>query len=117
MGQVRQRGVGQHRRMATTRERGYAGAWPRVRRAILLRDRYRCWVCGGRAGEVDHVVPVSAGGARLDPRNLRAVCKRCNVRRAREREEHLGFPNRPSWSKPGHGGVRRVWSGAVSLEP
>jgi 5-methylcytosine-specific restriction endonuclease McrA len=101
--------------MATTRERGYSGAWPRVRRAILLRDRYRCWVCGGRATQVDHVVPISAGGPRLDPRNLRAICKRCNVRRAREREEREGFPNRSRWSVP-RSGARQVWPGAIDVD-
>lgn len=100
--------------MATMRERGYSGAWPRVRLAILRRDRWRCRWCGGRANQVDHVIPISAGGARLDPRNLVASCLRCNVRRAREREEREGFPNRPSWSVSGRG-TRRVWNGAITL--
>src|SRR5262249_30098473 len=82
-------------RMPTTRERGYGGAWPRVRLSILARDRYRCRYCGGRANTVDHVVPISAGGPRLDPRNLVAACLPCNVRRARERERREGRGRRP----------------------
>lgn len=103
----------------TTTEQGYGHYWRKVRARILVRDRWRCRYCGGRAGEVDHVVPIDAGGARYDERNLVAACKRCNVRRAREREQQLGYPNRPAWSKPPRGPSsepRRVWPGAITLE-
>lgn len=33
------------------------------------------------ATEVDHVVPIRRGGARLDPANLQALCKRCHSRK------------------------------------
>ena len=38
--------------------------WKRVRRAAIERDGYRCRACGKAAGsfEVDHIVPLSAGG-------------------------------------------------------
>jgi 5-methylcytosine-specific restriction enzyme A len=101
-------------RRGTTAEQGYAGAWPRVRRAILVRDRWRCWVCGGRANQVDHLVPISAGGARLDPRNLKAICKSCNVRRAREREQREGRVRR-QWQRPPRSEPRQVWPGAIDI--
>jgi hypothetical protein len=51
----------------------------------------------------------------LDPRNLKAICKRCNVRRAREREEREGFPNRSRWWVP-RSGERRAWPGAIDVD-
>jgi 5-methylcytosine-specific restriction protein A len=67
----------------------YNGAWPRVRREVLKRDDYRCQIagpnCKGKATEVDHIVPWDEGGARLDPRNLRSVCRPCHNSRKRRR--------------------------------
>ena len=62
----------------------YAGPeWQQVRRVVLARDRFTCQIkldnCRGRATEVDHIVAVSQGGDRLDPSNLQAACKSCNV--------------------------------------
>lgn len=37
----------------------------------------RCWMCGGNADTVDHVKPISKGGAHLLA-NLRPACRRCN---------------------------------------
>jgi hypothetical protein len=49
---------------------------------VLQRDNYRCQIrgrrCLGSANEVDHIVPIVAGGAMYDPANLRAACKPCN---------------------------------------
>ena len=60
----------------------YGGAWPRIRKQILLRDGYVCQINGPRctkvATEVDHIVPRAAGGALYDPSNLRASCLKCN---------------------------------------
>ena len=54
--------------------------WERVRRAVLDRDRWRCQKCG-RAGrlEIDHVVPLDAGGAVYDMDNLQALCRGCHI--------------------------------------
>lgn len=38
---------------------------------------YRCWICNNPADQIDHVKPLSKGGAHL-PCNLRPVCQRCN---------------------------------------
>lgn len=37
----------------------------------------RCWICGGDWSEMDHVKPISAGGAHMLC-NLRPACKPCN---------------------------------------
>jgi 5-methylcytosine-specific restriction protein A len=60
--------------------RGYGGAW-RIIRARVLREEPICW-CGEPTTEVDHIVPLSAGGT--DAReNLRALCKRHHSARTR----------------------------------
>lgn len=57
--------------------------WPKVRRAILQRDDYRCQIrrarCRGAANQVDHIDRLADGGAWFDPANLRAACLPCNV--------------------------------------
>lgn len=68
-------------RSGTPTQRGYDAAWQRVRLVVLERDGHRCRWCGARATTVDHVRPLCAGGARLDPANLVAACVRCNSRR------------------------------------
>lgn len=51
--------------------------WRAIRRAVLIRDAYTCYVCLGRANTVDHIIPRIAGGThQLD--NLRACCARHN---------------------------------------
>ncbi len=56
---------------------------PSVRWRVLERDGRRCGVCG-RTGlergvrlEVDHIVPVAAGGGD-EEENLRTLCRECN---------------------------------------
>lgn len=57
--------------------------WKAVRKAVLERDGHRCQIkrpkCKTLATEVDHITAVSDGGAELDPANLRAACKPCNI--------------------------------------
>ena len=57
--------------------RPYNSRWPAIRPVILNRDKFQCQVkgdgCEGHATEVDHIVPLQAGGARLEPENLRAI--------------------------------------------
>lgn len=63
----------------------YDYAWQQVR-AEVLAERGICEIrgpsCTGIATEVDHIIPVDAGGARLDKANLRPACKKCNSGRA-----------------------------------
>jgi 5-methylcytosine-specific restriction endonuclease McrA len=64
-------GARPHTRNGSTRK------WRKARARILRRDGERCAYCGGHADQVDHVVPVFAGGS--DKReNLVAACGRCN---------------------------------------
>jgi len=56
--------------------------WRKIRLQILERDQYVCQIrrkgCTEIATQVDHIVPVTKGGAKYDPRNLRASCLKCN---------------------------------------
>ncbi len=51
-----------------------------VRQAVLDRDDFICRYCGRRSQtmEIDHVVPVSHGGASDDTSNLVTACLNCN---------------------------------------
>lgn len=40
----------------------------------------RCWLCGGEATEMDHVKPLTKGGAHMLC-NLRPACRSCNARK------------------------------------
>jgi hypothetical protein len=64
--------------------RGYDGAWRKVRLVVLERDGHRCAWCARPATTVDHVRPLAEGGARLDPGNLVACCVRCNSVRGQQ---------------------------------
>ena len=53
--------------------------WARTRAEVLERDGWRCRACG-RAGrlEVDHAVPIQAGGPVWEMGNLQALCRACH---------------------------------------
>ena len=62
---------------------GYRGRVGAGRAAgVLERDGWRCVECG-RAGrlEVDHVVPLEAGGEPWALENLQALCAGCHIRK------------------------------------
>ncbi|GAC1339371.1 MAG: HNH endonuclease [Candidatus Dormibacteria bacterium] len=65
------------------------------RRNLLLRDDTSCQYCGtvGPAAEltVDHVVPVSRGGASNTWENQVIACRRCNGRKANRLAEEVGM--------------------------
>lgn len=67
-----------HRRRSPSSRVTGTHAFRKVAREVLERDNYTCRYCGRHAGTVDHVVPVSQGGAKLDPANLVAACSYCN---------------------------------------
>jgi len=55
---------------------------PTLRSAIFERDGYACEMCGSNTDlMVDHVVPVSVGGAD-DSDNLRTLCRGCSNERS-----------------------------------
>ena len=59
--------------------------WWRLRDQVFARDGKKCVSCGAIDNiQVDHVLPVSAGGLPL-LENLRPLCKKCNLSRNRGR--------------------------------
>lgn len=71
----------------------YDHDWQAVRTQILERDQHQCQFrgprCKGIATQVDHIVPLSEGGARLEHSNLRAICSTCNAGRQNTRNVEL----------------------------
>ncbi len=51
---------------------------PEQREAIFTRDDRRCRLCGAPATDIDHIA-----GSSSDPENLQALCKPCNMAKAR----------------------------------
>lgn len=77
------------------------------RQAVLARDGFRCWLCGGWCGPptiehplmatVDHIVPFSHGGP-TEVGNLKCAHKVCNGWRAARPAEKVGIdPDRLQW--------------------
>lgn len=56
----------------------------------------RCWMCGGEAEVIDHVKPLSKGGAHAVC-NMRPACDNCNTRKG----ARWPFPTSPSSSRGG----------------
>lgn len=64
---------------ASAAARGYDHLWAQTRDLFIMENPC-CALCGGPASMVDHVVPLNSGGARLDPDNLRSLCRDCHAR-------------------------------------
>ena len=63
--------------------RGYDWTWERLSR-MIRRERPVCEHCGVAPSRmVDHIVPLRAGGARLDLANLQALCLPCHASKTR----------------------------------
>ena len=73
-----------------TRAKKYGVAWERIRtQDILERDGWRCYICGSstpkelrgtfedNAPELDHIVPMVAGGGHVKS-NVACCCRKCN---------------------------------------
>lgn len=55
-----------------------------MRRKQVLFEQPICAICDQRLSEeVDHIVPLSEGGAPYERSNLRGVCRRCQCERHR----------------------------------
>lgn len=88
--------------------RGYGGkGWLRVRKLVLVRDRYRCRACRALLGlrrrdaHVDHIVPIAQGGSSsMD--NLQTLCAACHS--SKTTREDGGFGRAPVTPPPGRGG-------------
>ena len=64
--------------------------WYKARAAVLHRDGYKCWRCGGVTDlQVDHIVPVTGGGDLFDEDNMQCLCGTCN--RGKRVEDRLGY--------------------------
>lgn len=54
------------------------------REAIIARDESTCYLCGKKCAppeiHLDHVIPISRGGAHTED-NIRVACSTCNVRK------------------------------------
>lgn len=95
----------QHR--GSAQERGYDAAWQAVRNAYV-REHPLCEDHLERGGVVateivDHVIPLPHG-PRLDPSNLRSLCRSCHATKTAQdvRAEHVGHidraePEEKSW--------------------
>lgn len=65
----------------------------RAFRADYIRLNPYCRVCDEDTAEVDHIVPIKAGGAKWSEENLQPLCKSCHSRKTRS--EATGRPIRP----------------------
>lgn len=89
----------------------YAGPrWQRVRKLILARDGYVCQIrskhCRTVANAVDHIIPMSLGGAQYDPSNLQAACQPCNSwKRNTDRDPYRDPSGRFSTPEPASGWI------------
>ena len=73
------------------------------RRAVLVRDNFRCQYCGRAAENVDHVIPRSRGG-RHTWDNVVAACRPCNSRKENRSPAEVGLRLRQT-PKPPHESV------------
>ena len=73
--------------------------WAKVRLQVLESAGYRCAKCG-RSGrmEVDHVVPLHAGGAMYELTNLQALDRNCHISKTRL-ENSRPNPARTRWAE------------------
>lgn len=71
--------------------------WLAVRASVLKRDAYRCATprCTTKASHVDHIKPMSQGGAGLDMRNLLSRCASCHNRLTARFDGGFGNPVKP----------------------
>jgi len=63
---------------------------PLTRRAVLLRDNYRCAYCDAPGDTIDHVIPRSRGG-RHEWTNVVAACRRHNTLKSDRLLDELGW--------------------------
>lgn len=92
------------------------------RRAVFVRDDYRCQYCGSGADSIDHVIPRSRGGLD-DWENLAAACRTCNSTKRNRTPTEAGMrlmrPCRPprstEWTIVGGAGVPEAWKPYLAL--
>lgn len=78
---------------------------PHERKQILDRDNWTCQCCGIKVHDestddwntpkkchIDHIIPISKGGDST-PKNLRVLCRTCNLTKSNKENEQLRFFN------------------------
>jgi 5-methylcytosine-specific restriction enzyme A len=70
----------------SSQQRGYDYSWQKIRRLVLDRDGWVCYLCNkkldGSDATVDHIVPFKDNyDLRLQPSNLAACCRSCNSKK------------------------------------
>ena len=84
-----------HLKARPTKERAHYTSkdWRARRKAILIRDAYRCRSCSrvayGPAAHVDHILPLEEGGTD-DEGNLQVLCESCHGRKTRAEQRRRG---------------------------
>lgn len=84
------------------RAREHCAAGKTTRAKLQARWDYfggRCWMCGGVANSIDHVIPLAKGGSNW-PSNLRPACLACNTRKGVRRIRQVDHPRAPATSRP-----------------
>lgn len=67
--------------------------WERVRNVIWIRDGGMCMKCGKKMlktkdkWHVDHIVPITKGGAEWDLDNLELSCAKCNLKKGAKTDD------------------------------
>jgi len=71
--------------------------WRKTRLMVLRRDPV-CQVlgCNQPSEVVDHIVPISEGGDKLDPDNLQGLCKPCHDHKTLAEARHRATRKRPT---------------------
>lgn len=69
-----------------------------MRLEILRRDNFQCVKCGGKLRlQVDHIVPLSKGGAEFDSANLQTLDSSCHAKKTRADNGNELSPAREEW--------------------
>jgi 5-methylcytosine-specific restriction protein A len=89
-GHAREQQQRQDARRPTAAQRGYDANWRRIRKAFLEQHPL-CVDCDRPATEVDHILPLAAGGTN-DPGNLQARCKSHHSKKTAKEDGGFGNP-------------------------
>ena len=83
------------RRVYKTHEKVYGSYELRRYSEQYRREHSECAACGAtdRTLHLDHIIPVSSGGAMWDTRNHQTLCSSCHSRKTK-REQHTSLPYR-----------------------
>lgn len=70
--------------------------WQKIRLQVIERDNHCCVECKrqGRitkGRDVDHIVPVAAGGSFTDLSNLQFLCKECHITKTQQDRREMGL--------------------------